>query len=67
MKNEVLIGGKMAEQLREDNPLEFDVVLPVDVVAASVFEPDAGGGEPACKLRFTSIFAIFGAGVLSFA
>jgi phosphoglycerate kinase len=39
--DEVLIGGKMAEQLREDNPLEFDVVLPVDVVAASAFEPDA--------------------------
>jgi phosphoglycerate kinase len=31
----------MAEQLREQNPLEFDVVLPVDVVAASAFEADA--------------------------
>jgi phosphoglycerate kinase len=39
--DEVLIGGKMAEQLREDNPLDFDVVLPVDVVAASAFEADA--------------------------
>ncbi len=39
--DEVLIGGKMAEQLREHNPLEFDVVLPVDVVAASAFEADA--------------------------
>ena len=39
--DEVLIGGKMAEELRESNPLEFDVVLPRDVVAASAFEPDA--------------------------
>jgi phosphoglycerate kinase len=37
----VLIGGKMAEQLREDNPLPFDVVLPADVVAASEFAEDA--------------------------
>ena len=33
----VLIGGKMAEQLRERNPLSFDVVLPTDVVAAAEF------------------------------
>jgi phosphoglycerate kinase len=33
----VLVGGKMAEQIRTDNPLPFDVVLPVDVVAASEF------------------------------
>ncbi|HEU4942356.1 MAG TPA: phosphoglycerate kinase [Gaiellaceae bacterium] len=39
--DEVLVGGKMAEELRESNPLPFDVVLPVDVVAASAFEPDA--------------------------
>jgi phosphoglycerate kinase len=39
--DEVLIGGKMAEELRESSPLEFDVVLPRDVVAASAFEPDA--------------------------
>jgi phosphoglycerate kinase len=39
--DEVLIGGKMAEQLREENPLEFEVVLPTDVVAASAFEEDA--------------------------
>jgi phosphoglycerate kinase len=39
--DEVLIGGKMAEQLREENPLEFEVVLPRDVVAASAFEEDA--------------------------
>jgi phosphoglycerate kinase len=37
----VLIGGKMAEQLREENPLPFDVVLPVDVVAAAEFAEDA--------------------------
>jgi phosphoglycerate kinase len=39
--DEVLIGGKMAEQLREENPLDFEVVLPKDVVAASAFEADA--------------------------
>ena len=37
----VLVGGKMAEQLRDDNPLPFDVVLPTDVVAAAAFEADA--------------------------
>jgi phosphoglycerate kinase len=37
----VLVGGKMAEQLREHNPLSFDVVLPTDVVAASEFAEDA--------------------------
>ena len=37
----VLVGGKMAEELREDNPLGFDVELPVDVVAAVAFEEDA--------------------------
>jgi phosphoglycerate kinase len=37
----VLVGGKMAEQIRTDNPLQFDVVLPLDVVAASEFEADA--------------------------
>jgi phosphoglycerate kinase len=37
----VLVGGKMAEQIRMDNPLPFDVVLPVDVVAASEFAADA--------------------------
>ncbi len=40
----VLIGGKMAEQLRVENPLSFEVVLPVDVVAASEFEADAESG-----------------------
>jgi len=37
----VLIGGKMAEQIRDENPLDFEVVLPVDVVAAAAFEADA--------------------------
>jgi phosphoglycerate kinase len=37
----VLVGGKMAEQLRDDNPLPFDVVLPTDTVAAATFDPDA--------------------------
>jgi phosphoglycerate kinase len=37
----VLVGGKMAEQLRERNPLPFDVVLPTDVVAAAEFAEDA--------------------------
>jgi phosphoglycerate kinase len=37
----VLIGGKMAEELRKENPLGFDVVLPEDVVAAAAFEADA--------------------------
>jgi phosphoglycerate kinase len=37
----VLVGGKMAEELRQNNPLDFDVVLPSDVVAAAGFEEDA--------------------------
>jgi phosphoglycerate kinase len=37
----VLIGGKMAEQLRDENPLDFEVVLPMDVVGAAAFEPYA--------------------------
>jgi phosphoglycerate kinase len=37
----VLVGGKMAEQIRVENPLPFDVVLPVDVVAAREFAADA--------------------------
>jgi phosphoglycerate kinase len=39
--DEVLIGGKMAEELRDDSPLPFEVVLPEDVVAALAFEADA--------------------------
>jgi len=37
----VLVGGKMAEELRGGNPLPFDVMLPSDVVAASEFAEDA--------------------------
>ena len=37
----VLIGGKMAEELREQNPLPCEAELPSDVIAAAAFEPDA--------------------------
>ena len=37
----VLVGGKMAEELRGENPLGFPVELPTDVVAAAAFEADA--------------------------
>jgi phosphoglycerate kinase len=37
----VLVGGKMAEELREKNPLPYDAELPTDVVAAAAFEEDA--------------------------
>jgi len=37
----ILIGGKMAEQVRAENPFTFDAVLPADVVAASAFAADA--------------------------
>jgi phosphoglycerate kinase len=37
----VLIGGKMAEELRDDNPLPYEALLPSDVVAAAAFEEDA--------------------------
>jgi len=40
----VLIGGKMAEQLRVENPLDFDVELPSDVVGAAEFAEDAESG-----------------------
>jgi phosphoglycerate kinase len=40
----VLIGGKMAEQIRVENPLDFAVELPSDVVGASAFEEDAESG-----------------------
>jgi phosphoglycerate kinase len=40
----VLIGGKMAEELRESNPLDFAVELPSDVVGASTFAEDAESG-----------------------
>jgi phosphoglycerate kinase len=41
----VLIGGKMAEEVRADNPLEFPVELPVDVIGAAEFAEDAEAGE----------------------
>jgi phosphoglycerate kinase len=37
----ILIGGKMAEQVRAENPFTFDAVLPTDVVAAEEFTADA--------------------------
>ena len=37
----VLVGGKMAEELRAENPLDFPVVLPSDLVAAAAFDADA--------------------------
>jgi phosphoglycerate kinase len=42
----VLVGGKMAEELREENPLDFEVVLPTDVVGAAAFE--AGAESAVC-------------------
>jgi phosphoglycerate kinase len=39
--DDVLIGGKMAEELRNESPLPFEVVLPEDVVAASDFAAEA--------------------------
>jgi phosphoglycerate kinase len=37
----VLIGGKMAEDVRAENPFTFDVLLPRDIVAADSFAADA--------------------------
>jgi phosphoglycerate kinase len=39
--DQVLIGGKMAEQVRAENPFSFEVLLPWDVVAADSFAADA--------------------------
>jgi phosphoglycerate kinase len=39
--DEVLIGGKMAEDVRSESPFSFATVLPTDVVAASSFDADA--------------------------
>jgi phosphoglycerate kinase len=39
--DEVLIGGKMAEDVRAQNPFSFDAVLPSDVVAAASFDEHA--------------------------
>jgi phosphoglycerate kinase len=43
----VLVGGKMAEELRDENPLPYEAMLPSDVVAAAEFEPDAETREVA--------------------
>ncbi len=37
----VIIGGKMAEDVRAENPFPFEVILPTDVVAADSFAADA--------------------------
>jgi phosphoglycerate kinase len=37
----VLVGGKMAEELRDSKSLPYDAELPTDVVAAAAFEEDA--------------------------
>jgi phosphoglycerate kinase len=39
--DQVLIGGKMAEDVRAENPFPFDVMLPRDIVAAASFDADA--------------------------
>jgi phosphoglycerate kinase len=39
--DEVLLGGKMAQDVHAENPFTFDAVLPIDVVAASSFSADA--------------------------
>jgi len=39
--DDVLIGGKMAEDVRTENPFSFEAVLPRDVVAASSFDANA--------------------------
>jgi phosphoglycerate kinase len=40
----VLVGGKMAEQIRAENPLDFEIELPVDVVGAETFDENAKAG-----------------------
>ena len=44
----VLVGGKMGEQLRDENPLAFPVELPVDVVAAAEFAAEAESRVTPC-------------------
>ena len=39
--DEVVVGGKMAEELRGGNPLPYDALLPSDVVAAAAFAAEA--------------------------
>jgi len=36
----VLIGGKMAEDVRRENPFDFDILLPRDVLAAKAFDAE---------------------------
>ena len=71
--DEVLVGGKMAEEIRDSNPLDFEVQLPVDVVAASEFAENAETRlvpydelpsgwlgldiGPATRTRFTDVLA----------
>ena len=62
----VLVGGKMAEELREGSPLGFPVELPSDVVAAAAFEEDADAKvvpstKVALKLPLTDLPAASGA------
>src|SRR5919201_18782 len=47
----VLVGGKMAEELRVENPLPFPVELPTDVVAAERFD----AGAPAKVTPYTAM------------
>ena len=47
--DQVLIGGKMAEEVRDDNPFGFDVVLPIDVVAAESFAAEADDARRAVQ------------------
>ena len=58
----VLIGGKMAEQLRIENPLDFEVELPVDVVAAAEFARDAPSRlcavERRCDMRELALLRV---------
>jgi phosphoglycerate kinase len=39
--DQVLIGGKMAEDVRAENPFPFEVLLPTDVIAAESFDAEA--------------------------
>ena len=49
--DEVLIGGKMAQDVHDENPFTFDAVLPIDVVAASAFAADAETPRHARRMR----------------
>ena len=42
----MLVGGKMAEEIRVENPLGFHVELPSDVVGAAAFAEDAESRSP---------------------